>query len=244
LLTQALASPSLTWLGREGDRETVMFSDGAGVARWLTFDRAHRLVRVEIRWADPMLGDDVEQVTYEGGKLSRVRLGHPAEELSCRQVDTPVEVEVPAGFATPRPQPRRPPQVKAEPLGGGLTLLEVEHLDNKVLYLELADRVLAFEAPLDPATGALILQTIHAAAPGKPVTTLFVRHHHPDYAGGLRAFVAEGARIVTTAGNVEYFRKLAAAPHTLAPDALAAHPRPHRRVPDLVVPEAEGRLRG
>ena len=41
-------------------------------------------------------------------------------------------------------------------------------------------------------------------------------HAHFDHAGGLRAFVAEGATIVTHEVNKPYYEKIWANPHTLA----------------------------
>jgi glyoxylase-like metal-dependent hydrolase (beta-lactamase superfamily II) len=64
--------------------------------------------------------------------------------------------------------------------------------------------------------------------PGRPVAALALTHHHDDHAGGTRAFVAAGATVVTTAGNVDYLRAMAAAPRTLHPDSLARSPREPR----------------
>ncbi|MGH7731565.1 MAG: hypothetical protein ACRENJ_10000, partial [Candidatus Eiseniibacteriota bacterium] len=50
-------------------------------------------------------------------------------------------------------------------------------------------------------------------------------HHHEDHAGGVRAYLAEGATLVTTAGNRAYFERIASARRTIAPDDLSAKPR-------------------
>jgi glyoxylase-like metal-dependent hydrolase (beta-lactamase superfamily II) len=46
-------------------------------------------------------------------------------------------------------------------------------------------------------------------------------HHHFDHSGGLGAFVAEGATIVTHAINKPFFERALAAPRTVSPDKLA-----------------------
>jgi glyoxylase-like metal-dependent hydrolase (beta-lactamase superfamily II) len=51
-------------------------------------------------------------------------------------------------------------------------------------------------------------------------------HHHFDHTGGLRAYVAEGATVVTNQSNVEYFQKAFATPATVVPDMLAKNPKP------------------
>ena len=57
--------------------------------------------------------------------------------------------------------------------------------------------------------------------PNKPIKYVVNTHAHFDHSGGLRAFVAEGATIVTHESNRAYFERILAAPHTLNPDKLA-----------------------
>ena len=51
-------------------------------------------------------------------------------------------------------------------------------------------------------------------------------HYHPHYSGGLRAFLAAGATVVTTPGNEELVRAIAARAFTHTPDRLAREPSP------------------
>ena len=53
--------------------------------------------------------------------------------------------------------------------------------------------------------------------PGKPIKYLVLTHHHSDHAGGFREYVAEGATIVTTAGNKSFLEKATALQSTLLP---------------------------
>jgi len=62
--------------------------------------------------------------------------------------------------------------------------------------------------------------------PGKPIRYLVETHHHGDHSSGARAYVAEGATVVTTSGNRAYLERVAAAPYRMRPDALARNPRP------------------
>lgn len=78
---------------------------------------------------------------------------------------------------------------------------------------------------VSPAVSTAVLQKIREAVPGKPIRRLVLTHYHGDHSGGARAFMAEGAEIITTAGNRGYLERMAQAPYTLNPDALAAKPR-------------------
>jgi glyoxylase-like metal-dependent hydrolase (beta-lactamase superfamily II) len=55
--------------------------------------------------------------------------------------------------------------------------------------------------------------------PGKPVRFVVNTHHHFDHASGLRAFMAEGATILTHEWNRPYLVEILSRPHTLNPDA-------------------------
>ncbi len=64
-------------------------------------------------------------------------------------------------------------------------------------------------------------------APDKPVRYHVNSHHHGDHAAGLRAFVAEGANIVTHEMNRRFYEEVVLkAPRTLLADTLSRNPRP------------------
>ena len=66
-------------------------------------------------------------------------------------------------------------------------------------------------------------------APGKPIRYHVNSHHHGDHAAGLRAFIAEGATIVTHDMNRRLYEQVVLkAPRTLGPDALSRNPRAAR----------------
>jgi glyoxylase-like metal-dependent hydrolase (beta-lactamase superfamily II) len=51
-------------------------------------------------------------------------------------------------------------------------------------------------------------------------------HHHWDHFGGIRTAIDEGATIVTSEHNKELVERVGTAPHTIAPDRLAASKKP------------------
>src|SRR5687767_4407542 len=111
------------------------------------------------------------------------------------------------------------------------------------MFVEFKDFVLAVEAPAqhptlervpaDAQTGSdqvseRFIQKIKEKIPNKPIRYLAVTHFHSDHAGGTRAFWAEGATVLTTPGNKDYFQKLSAAKYTVIPDRFSRQPGPAR----------------
>jgi glyoxylase-like metal-dependent hydrolase (beta-lactamase superfamily II) len=90
--------------------------------------------------------------------------------------------------------------------------------------VEFSDHVVAVEAPLSSQVSEQAIAEIKKAIPNKPVRFVAITHHHSDHSGGLRAFVAEGAAVITTAGNAAYAKSLVAS--TQLQDALARNAKP------------------
>ena len=229
---------SLRWLGDAaldgGVADVISFTDGAGVPRALYLDRASKLLRrVERIEADELFGDDRQTTDYlahqqVGGltlpqRLRHRRLWFVESELTCDEAPAPVALPVPA---PPPAEAPVAPRATIEKVADDIYAVGLEHLDNTTLFLEAPDHVVAMEAPLDSATGELIIATIAAATNNKPIRYLLLSHHHPDYVGGIRPFVARGTRLVTTPGNADYLTSIAAGRRLLRPDLQAERNRP------------------
>lgn len=100
-----------------------------------------------------------------------------------------------------------------------------EQWSYNVLFAEFADHILVAEAPLDDRVTRQVMSQIASVVPGKPIRYLVQSHHHDDHIGGIRGYIAEGARLVVTPGNEGLIRRIAAASHSARPDALAVAPR-------------------
>jgi glyoxylase-like metal-dependent hydrolase (beta-lactamase superfamily II) len=83
------------------------------------------------------------------------------------------------------------------------------------------DYVVVIEGPLNDERSEAVISEVKKLFFNKPIRYLINTHAHFDHLGGVRAYVAEGATIITYQGNKAYYDKVLALPHTLNPDKLA-----------------------
>lgn len=243
IVRQALARRnSLRYLGEERyngrlhDVLTFVMADAQQIGLYI--DRKTGLIsKYELMIADPLVGTDVLEVRYGAyeqiGKHrvpKRWSFWNAGEENSrfMAQVEinpaineTSFAVEA-ANYAQIEPStPETKPFV--ETLADGVYVLHhFAGANQNAMAVVFKDYVLAIEAPGTSAGTDAAIEKIKELAPGKPLRYLAMTHHHGDHIGGLRSYIAEGAEIVTTAGNVALVKALSQAPQQ---DRLSRQPR-------------------
>lgn len=139
------------------------------------------------------------------------------------RTDVPEEslLAMPSTYEPPEPADSMRAEAAVVPLAPGVWAFDMEDLNTRSLVVEFADHLAVIEAAVGTENGERIVDTAKRRWPSKPIRQFLYSHYHPHYAGGLRAFIAEGATIVAPAGNEHFIRQEADRAFTLRPDRLA-----------------------
>jgi glyoxylase-like metal-dependent hydrolase (beta-lactamase superfamily II) len=186
---------------------------------------ANLVEKVETRFENPVLGDMPIETTYSdyrdlGGfkfpsRMIQKQGGHPVFDLTVEraQANAPLELTIPDNALTYTPPVAR---VVSEKLADGVWYLTGG--SHHSVAVEFSDHIAVIEAPLNEERSLAVIAEVKKLVPKKPVRYLINTHHHFDHSGGLRAYVAEGAAIVTHESNRAFYETTLNAPRTLNPD--------------------------
>jgi len=241
LLTVASRAESLRFLGDaplDGrNQQVITFADGDGTQIALYVDAQTHLVSKQETLADnSVLGDVANEILYSDyRKVGPVQVpfkvvtrtsGEVTQELTYSEIKINAGVadsffEAPADAVTV--PAAAPPTVTLTPLGDEAWL--VGGGSHNSLLVAFRDHVVLVEAPLSVERTQAVLAKIKETVGDKPLRYVVPTHYHFDHSGGLRAAIAAGATIITTPGNRAFIERMAAAPHTLHPDALSREPK-------------------
>ena len=110
------------------------------------------------------------------------------------------------------------PTVTTEKLSDGMWLVLGNYC---AIIADFKDYIVVVEGGLSDQRSEGIIAKAHELVPNKQIRYVINTHQHFDHSGGLRAYVAEGATVVTQEINKPYYEKIWANPHTIAPDKLS-----------------------
>ncbi len=153
--------------------------------------------------------------------------------VSDVKVNAPVDLTAPEGRGRGgRGGPGRgrggPEGPISEDLGGGFWLVTGGY---GAVVADFKDYIVVIEGPQNDMRAEQIIAEAKRLVPNKPIRYVINTHAHFDHSGGLRAFVAEGATIVTYQSNKPFYEKIVKYPHTLVPDKLSQmNPQPKLKI--------------
>jgi glyoxylase-like metal-dependent hydrolase (beta-lactamase superfamily II) len=205
---------------------TVMTPTGARLEGVIT--EQGLVERIETWFDNPVLGDTKLEASFDAYKdFAGVRFptrilhrlgGYPVLDVTITSVtpNAPVALEVPASLRQVAPAPTGP--LVPEAVSDGVWIVPG---NAKSLAVEFRDHVVVIDAPETEVRSLAVIDAVTRTIPGKPIRYVVNTHSHFDHAGGLRTYAAQGAIVVTQAGNIPYFQQVWASPRTIAPDRLA-----------------------
>ena len=157
----------------------------------------------------------------------------------------PASFAIPDSMATRAPPPGAPPPLTVVLVNLGPGVWRAEGGTHHSLVVEQGNTLLVIEGPQSSARTSAVLDTLRSRFPSKPVYGVVMTHHHHDHSGGIRAYLAHGARVIAHQRNARFVAGIAAATKTVAPDRLSRSPGVQPVVPvgdSLVLGTGAGRV--
>ena len=239
------ANPTMVTRNEYGGRSTVISFVAFGKYRINgTINPEGLLERVQTWVPNPVVGDMYYENVYtnyrevggvqiprfhqhqdydDGAHLPNVSGGDHAfglERVSDLQANVAATLTVPNDVMSARVQPVR---VESQRLGDGVWLIAGG--SHHSVAVEFGDYVVVIEAPLNEARSLAVIGEVNRLMPSKPIRFIVTTHHHWDHLGGLRAYVHEGATVITHESNKPYYQEvLRAGIWTLEPDRFSLYP--------------------
>jgi len=193
--------------------------------------------RVSTLIDNPFLGDMPFFATYTnykdfGGTKFPTKIvveqgGWPIWNLDVSDVKPNAAVDIQA------PPPPANPAPPGPPLGSVATSVKLDEGIWRVyapgyasLVVDFKDYIVVLEAPQQEFRAIAMLNEIHRLLPNKRIGYIVNTHNHFDHIMGARAFVDEGATLITHEAHKEYYEKVFPLPHTLNPDRLWKSKKP------------------
>jgi glyoxylase-like metal-dependent hydrolase (beta-lactamase superfamily II) len=233
----------LLWtLTPQGVVKAAMANNATIAARVISFKIGDTQVRAIVGAGDlitsvrttgdaAVLGDTVTETTfssyeeYRGVKfpmhIVQKQGGYPILDLTVSAVrpQSNVSVDIPSAVQSAAAPAAAAVRVDTQKVADGVYYLTGG--SHHSVAVEFKDYVVLIEAPQTDERAVAVFEAVKKTIPNKPIKYVVNSHNHFDHLGGVRAAMAEGYTVVTQASNTLYYQKIAAMPHTVAPDRLA-----------------------
>jgi glyoxylase-like metal-dependent hydrolase (beta-lactamase superfamily II) len=226
LIKAALKYNATVQAQAEGGKKTTMISftvPGQFKVKALVNEK-NLIEKVESLNTNPVLGDMLTETVYAdykdfGGvqfptKITQKQGGFPTLDLTISEV----KANAPANIQPPDNVRQASIKVQADKVADGVWYLTGG--SHHSVLVEMSDHLVVIEGPQDDARAAAVIAEVKNLAPNKPIKYVVNTHHHFDHAGGLGAFAAEGATIITHDSNKAFLEQSLAAARTIQPDKL------------------------
>jgi glyoxylase-like metal-dependent hydrolase (beta-lactamase superfamily II) len=158
--------------------------------------------------------DSLATMGYPQGAAWRLRERRVAIEGSASLADL-----APPDSVRPMPPARTDTVAVTSALAPHVWAVDLPDVETRSLVLEFTDHLMVLETSSDVPHGERLKAAIAGLSP-KPVRRVAFSHHHPDYTGGLRPFIADTATVVCAQSNRAYVDEIAHWSFALDPDRL------------------------
>jgi len=205
--------------------DAVSFTEPGKFAATAFINADSLVERVESRAPDAVLGETKLVTVYSGyrdfggvkfpSRIQQTQEGFPVLDLNVKEVQPNAPADIPLPDAVRNAKER----VTTEKVAEGVWF--VAGGSHNSVAIEMKDHIVMVEAPLNDGRTGPVIDEVRKLAPGKPIRFVINSHNHFDHSGGVRTAVAEGATLITQAGNKPYFERVLAVPNKLNPDRLA-----------------------
>ena len=206
------------------DGAVVTFTEPGRFSAKAHVNKDFLIDKVESRVPDAVLGEISVVTSYSDyrringmvfpARMRQTMEGHPVLDVVVLEV----ERDVAADIAVPEAVKSAGERVTNEKVAEGVWFIAGG--SHNSVAIEMKDHVVLVEAPLSEMRMNPVIEEVKKLVPGKPIRYVINSHGHFDHSGGLRTAVAEGATVVTHAGNRPYFEKAFATHSRIAPDRL------------------------
>ena len=112
----------------------------------------------------------------------------------------------------------------------GQGIYHLKSLTHHSLIVEMKDYLILFDPVLFEERTQAALPFIKEKWPTKKIQYVIPTHFHGDHSGGLRGYVADGAKLIASESEATFYKHVLKSKHIIYPDILSLLPRKKRNM--------------